>query len=107
MSIGYVGMVGVPQPKDPERNPQLQGEISHFAEVLGGGNRGWLTFTIAEKQTSWALSIQLSEEESGTQHFRNSRWEPEANEAMVKESEDKPCSWKARWAISLRPHQRT
>ncbi|KAF8918259.1 hypothetical protein BGZ58_004912, partial [Dissophora ornata] len=26
-----------------------------------------------------------------TQHFLNSEWGPEANEAMVKESEDKPC----------------
>ncbi|KAF9396816.1 hypothetical protein BGX21_009395 [Mortierella sp. AD011] len=91
--IGYVSMLGVATPKNPEKYPQLKDETSNFARVLGGANRGWGIFNIPNNQASWVLSIQLMAEEAKEQQFRNSEWGPEANETMIKEFQDMPSPW--------------
>ncbi|KAF9354701.1 hypothetical protein BGX26_007464 [Mortierella sp. AD094] len=91
--IGYVSMVGVATPEDPEKYPQLKDETSNFAKVLGGASRGWGIFNLPNNQASWVLSIQLMSDEAREQQFRNSEWGPEANESMIKEFQDMPNPW--------------
>ncbi|KAF9106586.1 hypothetical protein BGX27_009103 [Mortierella sp. AM989] len=93
LSIGYVSMVGVATPKDPERYPQLKDKFSHFSQVLGQDNRSWGVFSVADNQICWGLSTQLSNSEAKDQQFRNSEWSPESNEAMLKEFRELPCPW--------------
>ncbi|KAF9358726.1 hypothetical protein BGX26_001065 [Mortierella sp. AD094] len=93
LSVGYVSMVGVSNPADPEKYPQLKDGRSHFSQVLGSDNRNWTTVTIPNNQVCWALGIQLSESQAKAQQFRNSEWGPEANDAMIKEFQDLPCPW--------------
>ncbi|KAF9345121.1 hypothetical protein BGX26_003500, partial [Mortierella sp. AD094] len=93
LSVGYVSMVGVAKPKDPEKYPQLNTNISHFSRVLGDGNRSWGVYSVAEKRICWSLNIQLSPTQAKDTFFRNSEWGPESNESMIKEFQDRTCPW--------------
>ncbi|KAF8938579.1 hypothetical protein BGZ58_000615 [Dissophora ornata] len=93
LSIAYVSMVGVSDPPNPEKYPQLKDNFSHFSKVLDGSNSSWSAVSVANQQVCWMLSVQLSEAEAKAQQFRNSEWGPESNESMISEFEDKPCPW--------------
>ncbi|KAI1302182.1 hypothetical protein EDD11_005648 [Mortierella claussenii] len=93
LSIGYVSMVGVAEPKNPQSYPQLKSESSIFSQVLGNDNRSWGVFSVADSQICWGLSTQLSAAEAKIQQFRNSEWGPETNDAMLKEFQDLACPW--------------
>ncbi|KAG0231042.1 hypothetical protein BGX31_005654 [Mortierella sp. GBA43] len=92
-SIGFVSMVGVAQPKDPEKYPQLKDPFSHFSVVVGEHGRNYAAVSVPDNQICWGLGIQLSVSEAKDQQFRNSEWGPESNEAMIKEFKDMPCPW--------------
>ncbi|KAF9106587.1 hypothetical protein BGX27_009104, partial [Mortierella sp. AM989] len=93
LSIGYVSMVGVSNPLNPEKYPQLKDDYCHFSQVLGSDNCNWTAVNIPNNQVCWALGIQLSESQAKEQQFRNSEWGPEANDAMIKEFKDLLCPW--------------
>ncbi|KAF9354931.1 hypothetical protein BGX34_010753 [Mortierella sp. NVP85] len=93
MSIGFVGMVGVANPKDPEKYPQLKDNYSHYSQVLGPDSRSWGVFSVPGNQVCFVLGKQLSVSEAKDQTFRNSEWGPESNESMLKEYYDLPCPW--------------
>ncbi|KAF9365947.1 hypothetical protein BGX34_007306 [Mortierella sp. NVP85] len=92
-SIGFVSMVGVAEPKDPEKYPQLKDPFSHFSVVVGEHGRNYAIVSVPGNQICWGLGIQLSPSEAKDQQFRNSEWGPESNEAMIKEFQDMPCPW--------------
>ncbi|KAF9160881.1 hypothetical protein BGX21_001434 [Mortierella sp. AD011] len=93
LSVGYISMVGVATPKDPEKYPQMNAEFSHFSRVLGDGNRSWGVYGVAEKRICWSLNVQLSPSQAKDKFFRNSEWGPESNDAMIKEFQDQICPW--------------
>ncbi|KAF9352370.1 hypothetical protein BGX26_009815 [Mortierella sp. AD094] len=91
--IGHICMVGVASFDDSEKYPQMKDSISHFTNVLGGDNKRWTISNIPGNRVCWSLGVQLPPSEAKIQEFRNVGWGPEANEAMLKEFEDKPCAW--------------
>ncbi|KAF9998171.1 hypothetical protein BGZ79_008159 [Entomortierella chlamydospora] len=91
-SIGYTIMVGIADPKEPEKYPALNGPSSRFPIVIGGNYKTWAAVCTPGNKICWTLANQISEEEAIAQHFRNSEWGPEANEAMIKEFEDHVCT---------------
>ncbi|KAG0226925.1 hypothetical protein BGX31_007146 [Mortierella sp. GBA43] len=93
LSIGFVSMVGVATPKNPERYPQLNDKRSYYSQVLGPDARSWGVFSVPDNQVCFMLSKQLSVTEAKEQLFRNSEWGPEANDSMLKEFYDHPCPW--------------
>ncbi|KAF9111272.1 hypothetical protein BGX27_005164 [Mortierella sp. AM989] len=92
LSIGYMSVVGVAQPKDLGKYPQLSDNFSHFSKVLGKDHRSWGVFSVADKKICWSVSSQLSTAEA-KDRFSGSEWSPEANEALLKESKDLACPW--------------
>ncbi|KAF9400548.1 hypothetical protein BGX21_004060 [Mortierella sp. AD011] len=80
-SIGYTFMVGVAEPKNPEKYPELKGPTARFPVVVDGGN----------KIICWTLSLQLPEKEVKSHQFRNSQFGPESIESMTNEFEDDLC----------------
>ncbi|KAK3827971.1 MAG: hypothetical protein J3Q66DRAFT_6741 [Benniella sp.] len=92
MSVGFTCMVGVAQPKNPEKFPQLK-EESNYAQVLGRDRLSWSLFSVPDNQICWGLGVQLSESEAKALQFRNSEWGPESNDAMIKEFENELCPW--------------
>ncbi|KAF8925524.1 hypothetical protein BGZ58_000737 [Dissophora ornata] len=92
LSVGYLSMVGVAE-ANPEKYPQMNDGRAHFSQVLGKDSRSWGVYNVADNQVCWLLNSQLSEEDAKDQHFRNSEWGPESNEAMLKEYSDLPCPW--------------
>ncbi|KAI1302798.1 hypothetical protein EDD11_005556 [Mortierella claussenii] len=93
LSIGYVSLVGVANPQDPEKYLQLKDNFTHYSQVLGRDNRSWGVRNMASNQVCWLVSAQLSESEAKGQQFRNSEWGPEANKLMIKEFRDLPNPW--------------
>ncbi|KAF9431987.1 hypothetical protein BGZ76_011446 [Entomortierella beljakovae] len=87
---GFVCMVGVATPKNPEKYPQLKDDFCHFSTVLGGGNKAWNVSNVPDNQLCWALSIQFTSEETKDKRFKNSEWGPESNEEMMKDFQDFP-----------------
>ncbi|KAF9106487.1 hypothetical protein BGX27_009142 [Mortierella sp. AM989] len=69
-SIAYTLMVGVADTKDPEKYPELNEPYVTLAAVIGGNYR------------------TLSQNDSKSQHFRNSEWGPESNDTMIKKFQD-------------------
>ncbi|KAI7817028.1 hypothetical protein BC939DRAFT_467185 [Gamsiella multidivaricata] len=93
LSVGFVSMVGVANPPNPEKYPQLKDNFSHYSQVLGPDARSWGVFSVPGNQICFVLSSQLSAAEAKDQAFRNSEWGPEANDAMLKEFYEEPCPW--------------
>ncbi|KAG0257906.1 hypothetical protein BG011_003676 [Mortierella polycephala] len=92
MDVGYTCMVGVTSPQDPEKYPQLKNEVVDFEAVVGDKLLGWGTYNIPDNQICWILLKQFENNaDSREQHFRNSEWGPETNEAMIKEFYNLPC----------------
>ncbi|KAG0305464.1 hypothetical protein BGZ98_004085 [Dissophora globulifera] len=93
LSIGFVSMVGVSTPPNPEKFPQMSDGIAHYSNVLGKDTRSWGVFAVPDNQVCFVIAQQLSQAEAQEQQFRNSEWGPEANDAMLKEFYDMPCPW--------------
>ncbi|KAG0050743.1 hypothetical protein BGZ83_004490 [Gryganskiella cystojenkinii] len=85
LTAGYTCMVGVTDPLDPERYPQLKDEFVHFATVQGGVNYTWNVINTSDQRICWGLGLRFkNEEEAKRQQFANSEWGPEANTRNVK-----------------------
>ncbi|KAG0053363.1 hypothetical protein BGZ83_001257 [Gryganskiella cystojenkinii] len=72
LNIGYKYMIGVTEPMDPERYPQLKDRISHFANILGDAR----------------LSVQFASEAEAEEHRckkKKEEWGTEANAEMMDE----------------------
>ncbi|KAF9172291.1 hypothetical protein BGX20_005948 [Mortierella sp. AD010] len=77
-SIGYITMVGVSNPPNPEKYPQLaEKDRCHFRVTIGDNND----------------SIQIPENEAKDLHFRNSEWGPESIDDMLGQFQDFPCAF--------------
>ncbi|KAF9176815.1 hypothetical protein BGZ50_009625 [Haplosporangium sp. Z 11] len=92
--IGNTCMVGVAEPKDLSKYPQLDKPYSYLSTVVGGNRLVWAVNSCPGNQICWALFYQFeSIEESKSEQFRNSEWGPESNEAMIKQFYDLPCPY--------------
>ncbi|KAF9953953.1 hypothetical protein BGZ65_004332 [Modicella reniformis] len=74
-TVGLTCLVGIAEPKDPKKYPQLKDKESNFAQVFSGER------------------LSLSDSDAKALQFRNSEWGPESNEAIMKEFENEPCPW--------------
>ncbi|KAF9936242.1 hypothetical protein BGZ65_002605 [Modicella reniformis] len=93
-TIASINMVGVADPEEPEKYPQLKDEFCHFSIVVGGsGGLSWGAVSVPDNQICWSLVIQLSDSDAKAMQFRNSEWAPESIEAMYKQFEDVRCPW--------------
>ncbi|KAG0262152.1 hypothetical protein BG011_000272 [Mortierella polycephala] len=92
LTIGHTCMVGVAEPKDPSKYPQLQEEVAQLATVVGEERLFWSVSNCPDNQMCWMLFYQFkSSTESREKQFRNSEWGPEANESMIKQFYDLSC----------------
>ncbi|KAF9964528.1 hypothetical protein BGZ70_006325, partial [Mortierella alpina] len=94
LSIGYTCMVGVAEPKDVDKYPQLKEPYAYLSSAVGGNRQIWSVNNVPGNQICWALIYQFKNvAESKEQQFRNSEWGPEANETMIKQFYDLPCPY--------------
>ncbi|KAF8949045.1 hypothetical protein BGZ46_005224, partial [Entomortierella lignicola] len=73
-------MVGVASPSNPEKIPELSEDRTHFRLIVGDSNES-------------GVSVQVPQNTSKDQHFKNSEWGPEAIDAMISEFQDLPCAF--------------
>ncbi|KAF9343356.1 hypothetical protein BGX26_005862, partial [Mortierella sp. AD094] len=90
-SIGFITMVGVSSPPNPEKFPKLKDKRAHFRLVIGDGNATSYATSVPNNQICWGLQLQLNSTQAKEQHFRNSEWGPESIDTMLKDFEDFPC----------------
>ncbi|KAF9198679.1 hypothetical protein BGZ49_000426, partial [Haplosporangium sp. Z 27] len=91
-SIGYITMVGIANPPNPEKYPELSDDRCHFRLLIGDINESSYSVTAPNSQICWGLQFQLSSSNAKEQLFRNSEWGPESIEATMKDFEDFPCA---------------
>ncbi|KAF9169696.1 hypothetical protein BGX20_009953 [Mortierella sp. AD010] len=93
-SIGFINMVGVSTPLNPEKYPQLsETDRSYFRVVSGNNNDSCYFVTAPDNQICWGIQIQLPENRAKEQQFRNSEWGPESVDTTMKEYENFPCPY--------------
>ncbi|KAF9355351.1 hypothetical protein BGX26_006667 [Mortierella sp. AD094] len=91
-SIGYINMVGISSPSNPEKYPELsETHRTHFRVVIGDNNDSCHAITVPGNQICWGIQVQLPKNEAKEQQFRNSEWGPESIDTMLKDFEDFPC----------------
>ncbi|KAG0256547.1 hypothetical protein BG011_004437 [Mortierella polycephala] len=91
MELGYIAMVGVTEPQDPEKIPELLEPQTNFRLVLGSNGMGWHAITIPGNRICWRLGRQISDlKEAKELMFRNSEWGPESIELMLNEYRECP-----------------
>ncbi|CAO3566512.1 unnamed protein product [Mortierella alpina] len=94
LAIGYTCMVGVAEPEDVDKYPQLKEPHAYLSSAVGGNRQIWSVNNVPGNQICWALIYQFKNvAESKEQLFRNSEWGPEANETMIKQFYDLPCPY--------------
>ncbi|KAF9570595.1 hypothetical protein EC968_001670 [Mortierella alpina] len=96
LELGYIVMVGVTEPLDESKYPELQDTHTHFRQVLGDKSMAWQSISVPGNKICWRLGVQLESEEARAQMLRNSEWGPEANEAMIQQFYDLPCPFGGR-----------
>ncbi|KAF9347423.1 hypothetical protein BGX26_001077 [Mortierella sp. AD094] len=92
-SIGYITMVGVASPPNPEKYPELSDDRAHFRLVIGDNNESSYAVTVPGNQICWGLQIQVPESKTKELLFRNSEWAPESIDSMIREFQDFPCAY--------------
>ncbi|KAF9349743.1 hypothetical protein BGX26_012001 [Mortierella sp. AD094] len=91
LSLGYLSMVGVSEPQDPERYPVLKEPTSNFSRVIGStAPYSYNTVTVPGNRICWGMTIQLDSDKASKEMFKNSEWGPEANEGMISKIRDFP-----------------
>ncbi|KAF9102245.1 hypothetical protein BGX27_011117 [Mortierella sp. AM989] len=86
LSLGYMSMVGVSNPQDPEKYPVLKEPSSNFSRVIGSeAPYSYNTVTVPGNRICWGMTIQLDSTKASKEMFKNSEWGPDANEGMIKE----------------------
>ncbi|KAF9994366.1 hypothetical protein BGZ79_000881 [Entomortierella chlamydospora] len=89
LSLGYSCLVGVTEPLDPAKYPQLKDDFAHFSAILGKQRYSWGVSNVPNNQICWILLIQFDDaDEAAEQRFRNSEWGPESTDVMVKQFHD-------------------
>ncbi|KAF9392876.1 hypothetical protein BGX21_010925 [Mortierella sp. AD011] len=93
-SIGYINMVGVSNPTNPEKYPQLaEKERAYFRVIIGDNNDSCYLVTTPGNQICWGIQIQVSENKAKELHFRNSEWGPESIDDTLDQFQDFPCAF--------------
>ncbi|KAF9193304.1 hypothetical protein BGZ50_007564 [Haplosporangium sp. Z 11] len=91
MELGYIAMVGVTEPQDPKKIPELLESKTNFRLVLGENGMGWHAITIPGNRICWRLGRQINDlKEAKELMFRNSEWGPESIENMLNKYRDCP-----------------
>ncbi|KAF9582727.1 hypothetical protein BGW38_010840, partial [Lunasporangiospora selenospora] len=92
LSMGYISMVGMSSPLDPEKYPVLKEPFSNFSRVIGSGTpRSYNTVSVPGNRICWGMTVQLDTSSMSKDFlFKNSEWGPESNEVMIKEIYDFP-----------------
>ncbi|KAF8982511.1 hypothetical protein BGZ46_001123 [Entomortierella lignicola] len=98
-SVGFVTMVGVANPPNPEKYPELSDKRRTHFRLLLGNDKGSVStksigssaITVSNNQICWAIQTQLSSTKKKDQQFRNSEWVAESIDAMMKDFEDYSC----------------
>ncbi|KAF9350998.1 hypothetical protein BGX26_010885, partial [Mortierella sp. AD094] len=86
LTKGFICMVGLTNPMDPEKIPDLKDEFCHCDSIIPkNGTYSWNTLTLPGNVISWGTVCQLNSETFVHEHLRNSEWGPEANEQLIKE----------------------
>ncbi|KAK3825579.1 MAG: hypothetical protein J3Q66DRAFT_328072 [Benniella sp.] len=95
MEVGYISMVGISDPQDPEKYPALKLEHSVFSRVIGDGvPLSYNTITVPGNRICWGMTVQLdTSKTSKNMTFKNAEWGPEANESMINEIRNFPSSF--------------
>ncbi|KAG0046664.1 hypothetical protein BGZ83_008193 [Gryganskiella cystojenkinii] len=87
---GYICMVGVTNPLDPEKYTQLKNEDC-VTEFIGGASFSWVLLNLPDNRITWVCSVQFkSVAEAKKQRFMNSEWGPEANAPLIRQFSDFP-----------------
>ncbi|KAF9355349.1 hypothetical protein BGX26_006665 [Mortierella sp. AD094] len=93
-SVGYIAMVGLSNPSNPERYPQLsESHRTHFRLILGDNSDSCYVASAPENQICWGIQIQLPEDKAKEQQLQNSEWGSESVDAMIKQFQDFPCAF--------------
>ncbi|KAF9998602.1 hypothetical protein BGZ79_007720 [Entomortierella chlamydospora] len=93
-SIGYINMVGVSNPTNPEKYPQLaEKERAYFRVTIGDNNDSCYLVTTPGNQICWGIQIQIPENKAKELHFRNSEWGPESIDDTLDQFQDFPCAF--------------
>ncbi|KAF9381928.1 hypothetical protein BGX21_001971 [Mortierella sp. AD011] len=93
-SIGYINMVGVSKPTNPEKYPQLaEKHRAYFPIIIGDNNDSCYLVSALDNQICWGVKIQIPEDKAKDLHFRNSEWGPESVEEMLDQFQDFPCAF--------------
>ncbi|KAF9090380.1 hypothetical protein BGX23_006017 [Mortierella sp. AD031] len=82
LKCGFVMMVGITDPVDPEKYPALKDEYSLFSQVIGINNSySWSTFTVPNNRICWNVQRQLDSAKSKAEKKTtgNSEWGAEGN----------------------------
>ncbi|KAF9994184.1 hypothetical protein BGZ79_001093 [Entomortierella chlamydospora] len=90
-SIGYTVIVGVANPSNSEKYPQLKEEGSSFSQVLYEGSSNCYIVTLPDNKISWGFGLQLPRDVLKADNFRNSEWGPESNDTSLNKYRDLKC----------------
>ncbi|KAF8982512.1 hypothetical protein BGZ46_001124 [Entomortierella lignicola] len=90
-SISYVTMVGIANPPNPEKYPELSENRIHFRLFSQNAKGTSIAYNAPNNQICWSIHTQVPSSKSKDQHFRNSEWGPESIDIMMKDFEDFPC----------------
>ncbi|KAI1299078.1 hypothetical protein EDD11_006498 [Mortierella claussenii] len=87
LTMGYMSMVGVSDPQDPDKYPVLKEPNSNFSRVIGDGTpHSYNTVTVPGNRICWGMTVQLDASKVSKEiMFKNSEWGPEANDSMIKD----------------------
>ncbi|KAF8981817.1 hypothetical protein BGZ46_002230 [Entomortierella lignicola] len=86
---GYICMVGLTNPLDSEKFPDLKDDFSHSHTMVNDTNSySWGALTLPGNVISWGAILQLDGATFADEQFRNSEWGPEANEPLIKAVQD-------------------
>ncbi|KAG0049675.1 hypothetical protein BGZ83_005509 [Gryganskiella cystojenkinii] len=91
---GYTCMIGITDPVNPEKYPQVKEGHANGETVLGRDSKSWSIYVTEENRIYWSVKIQYkSMDEAKRQMFMTSEWAPGLDHAMVKEFQDRPCPY--------------
>ncbi|KAF9432566.1 hypothetical protein BGZ76_010622, partial [Entomortierella beljakovae] len=94
LSLGFSCMVGVTDPMDPNKYPQLKDDFAHFTAILGKDRLSWGVTNVPGNKLCWILLIQFDDAtEAAEQRFRNSEWGAESSDAMIKLFHNTKCPY--------------
>ncbi|KAG0329974.1 hypothetical protein BGZ99_009418 [Dissophora globulifera] len=105
LNVGHVCMVGTTKSfEDGQYADAFKEDYSRFERIIQQGTpHSWSTATVPGNRVCWlmtsqldnsttALSVEAKITAAQTGAFKNIEWGPEANEALIKEVRDFPCT---------------